>query len=407
LIVPPLSTHFDLGLIHRHGTIFTIRDGAVCYYVSGSSFAGARDPAQIPRFVGLATLTSNQIVEVAARTVEKLVKTGTNPIAGLAPKIFQEGNEKYRVDGTEFEFYGKIPFYIVSWPDPTRMAGFESAANIEIDARNGSVTKVTLWDEAFEDHALLQVISNRVYVPDLPKPSGGASKTPAVRLLPPPTTNDVQRAIESWRWLCRQLRVPLGSATNVAGVDWEWNKTFAYTNEALLGAPVSFVVTFTNGALFCAVRGGVANILTVAPDPAASTEGTIRYKWQDLCENFERTLVEKLGIPRQCFAAYRPIPPTVTHEGSPYHGLAYPPPAEVGSRGYKIARVDWTDPKESWPVGGFIPRFHAIFDLESGALRNVAIVDPQMVEALSRAQGRPLNYRFLEDTNVLSQYRGQ
>lgn len=402
VILPPLVWSFDLGLIHKRGTFFHISNGAVFIYRSAGSYAGAQYPEEIPRFTGLASLSTNQVVELATRTVERLVKKGPNPIAGLPPKVFHEGNEEYRGDGKKSEFYGKIPFYTVTWPDRTRMAGFETAALVEIDARNGSITQVQLWDEAFEDQALLQVISNRVYLPDPPKADAGARAPAVLPHLPPPATNEVQRGIESWHWLCRQLSVPLGPATNLAAVNWEWDKTYMYTNQFLPGVPVSFIVRFTNGACFCAVRGAVANILSMGPEPSAVPKGTVKYRWQDLCNGFEQALVEKLGIPRQCFAAYRPIPPTVPHEGSRYHGEAYPPPPEVGRRGYKIVRVEWTDAKEGWPIGGFVPRFHADFDLETGALVHVAIVDPDMVEALGRAQGRVLDYRFLEDTNFLS-----
>ena len=166
-----------------------IRNGVVHMFQTPGSFSAAQDSAQVPRFMGVEALDLNQVVALAVRTVERLVRSATNPIASIEPKVFREGEVEYRLDGTPNEFKGKIPFYMVSWPTQARSTSFTRTASIEIDARKGSITRLALHGDCFFDTAFWLDVSNRVSSrPAQARPAGACRRS-----LPTPTTNRGRR----------------------------------------------------------------------------------------------------------------------------------------------------------------------------------------------------------------------
>src|ERR1043165_6534912 len=122
----------DIYLRHKRGTEFWIMNGAVNLYMTPRSFFRLQDPKLIPKFIGSAKLSSNQVVELAGSSVRRLVKNGdsfTNvtPVVKLA-KPYQGGF---------------IPFYEVKWADPTSPK--YRLAEVEVDAQTGLIVYLFLF----------------------------------------------------------------------------------------------------------------------------------------------------------------------------------------------------------------------------------------------------------------------
>src|SRR6267154_448905 len=172
----------NLYLQHNRGTTFAIEDGAVWMYSTPGSYLSLQEPELIPRYFGTAALSSNQVLELATRTIERLART-TNPIANIRPTV----KPVDKVDGRE------IPFYVITWPKPYYRPGFGYFAGIEIDARSGQITHLELHDAAFCDYALAQRIRDSVNIPEPPRPPserGPVAPKRRTRLFPCPTTNE-------------------------------------------------------------------------------------------------------------------------------------------------------------------------------------------------------------------------
>jgi hypothetical protein len=353
----------DLYLVHRGGTMFGIRDGAVTMFESPGSYIKLQDPSRVPEFFGEPTLSSNQVLELATKTIEKLVRT-TNPIANIKPLV----ERPKKINGKE------IPFYEISWPKPHYTPGFGYFAGLEIDARNGRITALQLHDPGFCDYEFAQAISNRVYIADAPK-TVAKTNAPFRRVLPCPTTNEVEQAIASWLWLCQKLKIDPGQGTNLAAVDWD--RSLVFTNSWLHGSPVEIAVWFTNGDNFCSVHGvalshTASDTYFVGWNKRTGEEllifkGKVKHHWEDLAKNLERVLIEEIKVPKKCFAAYA--------------SRASSEPPEFGTETLKRVRVEWTDRQNRKEFG-----FGAEFDLETGEIKSVGFRDPKILDALGRAQ---------------------
>src|SRR5882724_1541289 len=60
-----VSSPTDLVLVHRRGTVFDVKHGAVTRFLSPDSLTHLQDPTLLPQFRGTPHLTSTQIVELA------------------------------------------------------------------------------------------------------------------------------------------------------------------------------------------------------------------------------------------------------------------------------------------------------------------------------------------------------
>src|SRR5689334_8930435 len=73
----------DLHFIDRSGNAFWVSRGTVCRYRTPGSYK--ENTQSNPDFKGEATLDTNEVINLAVRTVDRLC-LGTNPIAGISPK---------------------------------------------------------------------------------------------------------------------------------------------------------------------------------------------------------------------------------------------------------------------------------------------------------------------------------
>jgi hypothetical protein len=197
-----------------------------------------------------------------------------------------------------------------------------------------------------------------------------------------PTTNEVVQAIPSWLWLTERLGIDHGSEESIAEINWE--RTCTFTNNPILSeTDVPCHIEFTSGVSFFALRGvalghraadccfsGHSEPLT--PEQRAVFRGSVNHHWQDLAKALERTLIEKLEIPKQCLDPYVPHPQSGTGE----FGKVVP---------NKRFLVLWSYPHQ-WERQGF----RAEFDLETGEIKDIGFTDHEIIRALARAQGKTL-----------------
>ena len=77
----------DVYLESEKGARFWIRNGVVKQYeYPNRLYFGLQNPADIPKFVGTAKLSSNQVVELANTTIRKLIKHG-DPLTNITPRV--------------------------------------------------------------------------------------------------------------------------------------------------------------------------------------------------------------------------------------------------------------------------------------------------------------------------------
>lgn len=392
----------DLSLVHRRGTAFGIQHGTVCGFMSPDAFEFAQfDREHISRYYGTPTLSSNEVFDLAERTVRHLAKRTLlpgpqsplfsgisigetwpgDPLAGLQSHVQRMLASS---QGPE------LPYYTVMWMNPKRDT---CAATVEIDARNGEIVAVHLLDERFYDLAFAWKMRNEVYTPDLPKapnPANPASGKARTRVLPCPSTNQVLGAIGNWLWLCQGLGVNPGSATNLNTVDWE--RSCLYTNPWISATAEEAQIMFTNGTRFNAF-GDTASTYFLAgacyvdswqartPEQWFVFEGKITSRWDELAKRLEHNLVEKLGIPKELLAPYT-------------RRLENDDPPVLGAKSLKRVLVEWTNgaPQRVEYENGAARvwenhlGFEAEFDLETGEVKSLRFRDPILIEALGRAQ---------------------
>ena len=193
------TTRFDLWLVQREGYEYWIRDGVVQGYASPDSFFRGQGLDVPARLRGRPTLSSNQVVELATGILGRLGKTG-NPAEKIRPTVKTPGE-------------ADLPFYLLRWPVSTN-ALISPAAELEIDARDGSVVAVELSAEEYYDPAFAREISNRVYTPDPPRPRKPPKRPGQDQWTP--TTNEVQLLVPAWLNFCKRLGLEPGNQTNVA-----------------------------------------------------------------------------------------------------------------------------------------------------------------------------------------------
>ncbi len=366
----------DIFLFHSNGTSFRIEEGAVQHFESPGSYFRLQDRSLVPRYTGLPTLSSNQVVELATHTVERLAREG-NPIASVAPIV--RTPKPYRG--------ATIPFYEVTWPKTNQNQSLDCYASVEIDARNKQVVALLLRDPGFNNHSLATELARRYTTPE-PK---RRPEYPAISRAnnPLPTTNQVQVAISNWLWFCRQLNIDPGSDTNIDHVNWA--RTWTYAREPFSSNAPLCQITFSNGTCFESVNGFTFN--HVASDtcyglfwesrPKAEWDGfrgKVTRNWEDLAKALEPVLVAKLGIPAKKMARLRAYP-------------VYPPKEETGRDPVARAVLTWRSPppvKHKSPPGERYEAFSVEFDLHTGDLKSIKFHDRSLLPSLAGARARPV-----------------
>lgn len=284
-----------LILTHRKGTEFWIGNGAIYAYSSPGSFFTLQDPSLVPNFMGTTKLTSNDVVQIAEKALRQLVKSG-DPLGGGPPKVQPAS-----------AYHGRqIPFFRVTWPKPT--AG-DPVAQVEIDGRTGRIVCLDLWGDGFKDLAYQEEIKKQVGGPEVP-----ASKRQQYWLnYPKPTPEEAAKAIGGWLAFCKVLRLDPGAQTNLADIDWSSSWLGQMPSRSLWSNGVCVAqachIRFKSGACFDSA-GGVASSYFSADGafylgndyrPRGSWgpfEGTPTKKWQDLAEDLEALIIERLGVPK-------------------------------------------------------------------------------------------------------------
>jgi|ERR1044071_26037 hypothetical protein len=342
----------SLVLVLKHGETFWIKDGVVEGYESPDSFFKGQSADVPDRLKGVATMSSNQVVDLASGLLGRLAKRG-NPAAKLRPRV--ESALPY------------APFYNIEWRVSTD-ALVLPAAEAEIDARDGRVAYLHLWAQEYHDPAFAREITNRVWKPD------PARLTPPRR--PPkkpgqdewtPTTNEVQTLVPRWLKFCQRLGLEAGSQTNVADVDWE--PTFKAKSTPPFPEGTDYKIKFRNGNGFHCVNhtvfghfcGDAAFIGAWADKPAdywTNFVGKATRKWEDLAADLNARLVS-LGAPSNYLSQYTPKPDA------------------QGSGGVSRCVVDWYETKSlgKMDIDRVKTALLAEFDLATGKIKNVIIFD--------------------------------
>jgi len=373
-VVGSSSSPVHLYLVDRKGTEFWIDDGVVYNYRSPGSFFSLQDTGSISHYTGTSTLGSNDLVHIAAKALQQLIKS---------EDILSESNGAVKILYAGSYHGSRIPFVRVVWPRISR--GPEKGAEVEIDGRTGTIVFIHLWDRAFYDRAAAKRIKEQVYTAT-PKPL--TENISAVRKshLRQPTTNQVSDGIAKWLVFCGKLGVDPGGQTNVMDVDWD--KTVLYKYPDFSTNISAFSVWFKNGAGFNSIDGTIvghfaADACYVGSYTTRPHEEWRRYtgkflrRQEDLVKNLETAFVEKLGIPAAALAPFSASKPT--------------PPQEIEDDNGQImtinrAHVSW----RNWPrnagrtvwVTETRLGMSAEFNLETGALEFLVFEDPEFIEAL-------------------------
>jgi hypothetical protein len=146
----------DMYLKDKRGDQFWIMHGVVGLYETPQSYFTLQDPNLIQGFVGTPKLSTNEVLQLCAGTMQRLVCTG-DPLAHVQPII-----------RAAKPYHGRpVPFYEISWPTPENR--ILAIAHVEVDAANGVVVGLGVFDFGFDDNARVAQISNLVYKGDSPK----------------------------------------------------------------------------------------------------------------------------------------------------------------------------------------------------------------------------------------------
>jgi len=344
------TTRFDLWMVQREGYEYWIRDGVVQGYASPDSFFRGQGLDVPDRLRGRPTLSSNQVVELAIGILSRLGKTG-NPAEKIRPTVKTTGQ-------------ADLPFYRLRWPvspDPL----IAPVAEVEIDARDGSVVAIELRAPEYYDPAFAREISNRVYTPPPPRPRKPPKKPGQDQWTP--TTNDVQVLVPGWLNFCKRLGLDPGNQTNVAEVDWE--PTFKTQASPPLPPGVQYKIQFRNGCSFncvdqrvfghkCGDAAFVGAWADKPPDYWTNFVGKSTRKWQDLAAELNARLVS-LGVESKYLRQYTPD----TYV--------------AGSGGVNRVLVDWYESKSLGKMDKdrIKKGLWAEFDLATGQIKNLLIFD--------------------------------
>jgi hypothetical protein len=362
LRIGSLYSPVDVFLMYSNGTSFWIRDGAVESFESPRSYFHLQDPTRISTFTGRGLLSSNQVLDLATKTIRGLAH-GNSPIEGVRPKIecgFPEPN------GDE------VPFYRITWPTHKHPI-FDTIAQIEVDARDGTIVFLQVLDPSFFDYTFARTMSNCVK-----SVSNDRIKERYAGLRP--GTNDVVTVMRNWARFCEQLGFRSYVGKTISDIDWD--RTTLYTDLSGFDHRIISQIRFADGTCFESSGNRVRShfesdsCFTGAWDdrPRAEWEkfkGMVTLDWHPVAKRLERTLAERFGIPENQFDRL--------------HARTFQRVAPVGTEGLVRCVVRWLSQEEEGSISpGLEARgsLAAEFDLHNGELKWIEINDFQLLDLL-------------------------
>jgi hypothetical protein len=133
--------------------------------------------------------------------------------------------------------------------------------------------------------------------------------------MPKPTNAQIQALIPQWLAFCEQFGINPGSQTNLADIDWI--ETVVFTNANLVIPGRLYRIDFKNGAGFTSAGGLI--IGHTSEDAAFSGAwadkpeeywkrfaGETNKTWQDLANQLNSVLVQRLGVSQQHLDKWAP-----------------------------------------------------------------------------------------------------
>jgi hypothetical protein len=373
-------------LLDHKGTEFWIHHGAIQGYRSAGAYFGQRAGHKMSEFGGTFTVTSNELVQIGEKAIRRMTKKG-DPLAHGPPWFRRSGSEQ-------------IPFVEISWPKSG--PGSDTAAQVQIDGRTGTIVALHVRGSDFYDPAFEKEMRQKA---NIPEPVYQGPSAP-MRLHTPPATNYVNVLVPKWLAFCNQLGVDPGGQTNIGSVDWD-DSDAAPTRGPKLNKPGMDPdweeycrIAFKSGASFTARDGVVCCygapdshytlIYRVKPKPEGNHfRGKVTKRWQDLAKDLEHRISAKLRVPESYFATTQPTT-SETREGMP---------AGLGETGPTHVFVFWKNPAWAAAASGEKPRLDAVsalwaeFDLESGKVEAIGFADPRkdwddpLLKAVRRISG--------------------
>jgi hypothetical protein len=355
----------EVYITHSLGTDFWIRDGTIKSFCSPGSYSKLQDPDLIPKFFGVATLTTNELIAFGLNIVRKLLKRESH-LSTTTPDIRTPGI----VLGTN------VPFVTLSWPGTNKDSAFRYAVEVEIDARSSAVTWLDLQDSAFFDPAIASAILRTIFRTN----QAAAAKESIPRKNNfPPSDQDVRRLLPKWTQFRKAMGFAEPKCVSIECVNWE--RSFSYTNRARSSTPAK-QVRFNDSTCFEGIAEKVFGhydadaCFTGLWDerPAAEWEkfqGPIKKRWKDLVDNFEKHLENRFGLKRNYLNKFTPR-------------LTYAT-GNFGDFGLKRARIGWLEIPRSEQIthmeDGRHPEdaFSAEFDLETGEIKFINIENPDFI----------------------------
>jgi hypothetical protein len=355
----------DIFVTTAHGDWYGIHKGTVTRFTSVKSFFNHAEKAQWSDFTGEPTLNSNQVVDLATRTIQGLIKRGpslTNVSPQMEQTVHYEGKE--------------IGIYELTWPNPERPLG-DKIAEVEIDARTGFVVQVHLWNRRFDDPAMEEKLRDNL----LGSEFSIAPRRPIGIPFEHPTTNQVSVAIDGWLTFCHALGLDAGNQTNVADIDWE--KTVLCTNRAFSASVPVYRVVFKNGTLFDSFGEAItchadpdvcfsSGYMEKSPSELGDCFGVVTRDWEELANQVEHSIAGLVNVGGSQLPAYERRPQLAS--------------AKMGQRGLARNLILWempSSPPEAMADAPFV--FCAELDLRTGKTKSISFNDPELVKMIGRS----------------------
>jgi hypothetical protein len=349
----------DVYLATKQGAEYWIANGVVYSFACKDSYFRLQDSKLLDRFRGEATANSNEVVQIARNTLQKLARRG-DPLSGC---------KLWALTGNA------APFYRLEWAAPPND---RSVAAIEIDARTRRVVYLYLRDADFLDPQMELKIRDAVYTDERPQikpdPNYWPEHGPEAAQ---PSIEYVKTAIQNAKEFIRRMNFGPQSQLNFDDVDWSRSALGMYSLMSY-DAPNAQII-FKNGACISAINGVVYDFCagdSYGLHALSQTEqrrwtGPVTEKWQDLAQKLEQALTTRFQIPRSEIDNLEINPPLTNNPT-----LSPEPFLRQG--------VSWYPRPITWPKP--YPSIMAEFDMTNGLLKHLSLANAGFLTYLAKFQ---------------------